>query len=450
MLEMTTLTKSLFFICDILLLNFSVMVSSLLFLDSRFIYASDNVYLLLFSNVAWLFLVLVSTPYDISKGWTITRVIKNQLAFILVHSSVIVSLIVFFGKEYSWQQISLVYLLFIPLFFFLRIAFLYLRKVFTPNTMIKNYVLVGRNQLASEVRKFFLMNPESGYKFQGYFDFNAGCLDFDEIRTFCSDRHVHELYYCLPNPDPEELGELVQFGLNSLIKVNLILESPIAAQSLSLEKYDQLPGLNVAPIALDDARNTVVKRLFDLVFSGIFILMIMSWLTPIIVILIKLDSKGPVFFRQLRSGEGNRPFNCLKFRSMKMNQEADTKQATKDDPRITKFGNYLRKSSIDELPQFFNVFMGSMSVVGPRPHMLKHTEEYSKLIEKFMGRHYVKPGITGLAQCMGYRGETKTLADMENRVRLDRYYIENWTFWLDIKIIFLTVVSLLRGSDKAY
>jgi lipopolysaccharide/colanic/teichoic acid biosynthesis glycosyltransferase len=135
---------------------------------------------------------------------------------------------------------------------------------------------------------------------------------------------------------------------------------------------------------------------------------------------------------------------------MKVNVQADTQQAVKGDPRITKLGHFLRKTSIDELPQFINVLIGSMSVVGPRPHMLRHTDEYSKLIEQFMGRHYVKPGITGLAQCLGYRGETKDLIDMENRVRMDRYYIENWTFWFDVKIIFLTIVSLIRGSDKAF
>jgi lipopolysaccharide/colanic/teichoic acid biosynthesis glycosyltransferase len=176
----------------------------------------------------------------------------------------------------------------------------------------------------------------------------------------------------------------------------------------------------------------------------------MSWLTPIIALLIKIDSKGPVLFRQLRSGENGLDFWCIKFRSMRSNIDANRKQATKDDPRITKLGAFLRKSSIDEFPQFLNVFWGDMSVVGPRPHMLKHTEEYASLISFYMGRHHVKPGITGLAQCMGYRGETQTVQDMKNRVRLDRYYIENWSFWLDIKIIFLTVVSLLRGSDKAY
>jgi lipopolysaccharide/colanic/teichoic acid biosynthesis glycosyltransferase len=135
---------------------------------------------------------------------------------------------------------------------------------------------------------------------------------------------------------------------------------------------------------------------------------------------------------------------------MVVNQESDTKQATKDDDRITQLGKFLRKSSIDELPQFINVLMGDMSLIGPRPHPIKLNEEFAKHINNIMARHYVKPGITGLAQCMGYRGETKDLADMENRVRLDRYYIENWSFWLDIRIIFLTIVSLLRGSEKAY
>jgi len=135
---------------------------------------------------------------------------------------------------------------------------------------------------------------------------------------------------------------------------------------------------------------------------------------------------------------------------MIVNTDSDTLQASKGDPRITKVGAWLRKTSLDELPQFINVFVGAMSIVGPRPHMLRHTEEYSKLIEQFMGRHYVKPGITGLAQCMGYRGETQSLDDMINRVRLDRHYIESWSFWLDLKIIVLTVISLIRGSDKAF
>jgi exopolysaccharide biosynthesis polyprenyl glycosylphosphotransferase len=246
------------------------------------------------------------------------------------------------------------------------------------------------------------------------------------------------------------LKTLVNFGLDSLIKVKVILDSSADGQAIQLERFENKPGFDLTPITLDDSGNQLVKRVFDILFSLIFIFLVMSWLLPIIYIMIKIDSKGPVFFKQLRSGKDNKPFKCLKFRTMIVNAKSDTLQATKDDPRITKLGHFLRRTSIDELPQFINVFFGSMSVVGPRPHMLKHTEEYSKIIEKFLGRHYVKPGITGLAQCMGYRGETKDLADMKNRVRLDRYYIENWSFWFDIKIIFLTIVSLVRGSDKAF
>ena len=184
--------------------------------------------------------------------------------------------------------------------------------------------------------------------------------------------------------------------------------------------------------------------------QAVFLLAIFSWLYPIIFILIKINSKGPVFFVQRRNGLKNRPFGCIKFRTMSFDRNAKFIQATKNDARITGVGKFLRKSSIDELPQFINVFLGNMSLIGPRPHPIKLNEEFSLLISNIMSRHYVKPGITGLAQCMGYRGETQTLADMENRVRLDRHYIENWSFWLDIKIIFLTVVSLMRGSDKAY
>ncbi|HRK53696.1 MAG TPA: exopolysaccharide biosynthesis polyprenyl glycosylphosphotransferase [Cyclobacteriaceae bacterium] len=432
-------------------LNLSILLSSIWFGEGKWLSNSDNIYLLIFSNLTWIFLVMVSTPYSVTKSWSISKIVKSQMAFLFVHLLVVASLFVFFNKTYSIFQILFLYLLFVPLFFLFRVVVFYLRKVLTSEISEKNYILIGKNDLSNEIRKYFLMNPESGYKFLGYFEFGSGTFDYHEIQEFCERKEVHEIYYCLPNAPKSEVEQLVNYGLNSLVKIKLIVESSFSQQqSISLDKYEIQPGLNLVTIPLDDSRNQLIKRIFDIVFSGIFVVTIMSWLVLLIGLIIKLDSKGPVFFVQLRSGEGNRPFKCLKFRSMKVNQEADTKQATKDDPRITKLGHFLRKSSIDELPQFINVLMGSMSVVGPRPHMLKHTEEYSKLIDKFLGRHYVKPGITGLAQCMGYRGETRDLADMENRVRLDRHYIENWTFWLDIKIIFLTIVSLIRGSDKAF
>ncbi|MBT0812314.1 sugar transferase [Litoribacter ruber] len=203
------------------------------------------------------------------------------------------------------------------------------------------------------------------------------------------------------------------------------------------------------------------KRVFDVLFAILVLFFLLSWLIPLMAILIKLDSSGPVFFKQLRSGRNNKPFYCLKFRSMIVNKEADWLQARHDDVRITRIGAFIRKSNIDELPQFINVLLGDMSVVGPRPHMLKHTEEYSWKIENYMERHKIPPGITGWAQVSGLRGETTEDVAMENRVKADLWYMENRTMSLDVKIILLTVwlsfypvhqdrvTSLMKQSELA-
>lgn len=412
---------------------------------------SSTVYLLVFSNLTWFFLVLVSNPYNINKGWSVSKILRSQVVFIFIHLLVIVSLIFFLHQHYSPFQITLIYGFFIPSFFSWKVISYYFRKLFTDELPYKNYIIIGKNETGTEIRKYYMQNPELRYRFVTYFADDLSEIGLEQIRNFCVRSGIHEIICCVQNVNDSSFKQLVSFGLDTLVKVRMVVDfKGPDQQSIPLDRFDNQKILHIVPIPLDQPQNQLIKRIFDLVFSSAFILMVMSWLLPILAIIIKFDSKGPVFFVQLRSGQDNKPFKCLKFRSMKVNVEADSKQASKEDPRITKLGFFLRKSSLDELPQFFNVFIGNMSLIGPRPHMLKHTEEYSKLIFTFMGRHYVKPGITGLAQCMGYRGETQTVADMENRVRLDRYYIENWTFWLDIKIIFLTVISLIRGSDKAY
>ena len=201
---------------------------------------------------------------------------------------------------------------------------------------------------------------------------------------------------------------------------------------------------------LEDLGNRIRKRLFDVVVSSLVAIFILSWLVPIIGILILLESRGPIFFIQERSGKDNKPFPCLKFRSMRVNKQSNEKQATKNDMRVTKIGKFLRRTSLDEFPQFLNVLKGDMSIVGPRPHMLKHTDEYSKLIGKYMVRQFLKPGITGWAQVNGYRGETLELKQMQKRVEHDLWYIENWSFFLDLKIMVLTVFNTLKGDDNAF
>ncbi|HQY12897.1 MAG TPA: exopolysaccharide biosynthesis polyprenyl glycosylphosphotransferase, partial [Ferruginibacter sp.] len=201
---------------------------------------------------------------------------------------------------------------------------------------------------------------------------------------------------------------------------------------------------------LDDVGNRIKKRALDLVVSTLVIVFILSWLIPILGLLIMLESRGPIFFSQLRTGKNKSSFKCLKFRSMRSNKEADTKQATKNDSRVTAIGRFIRKTSLDEFPQFINVFKGEMSLVGPRPHMLKHTTDYSKVVEDYMIRQFLKPGITGWAQINGYRGEITNPEQIKMRVNKDLWYLENWSLWLDIQILFLTIYHVLRGNKNAF
>jgi putative colanic acid biosynthesis UDP-glucose lipid carrier transferase len=214
--------------------------------------------------------------------------------------------------------------------------------------------------------------------------------------------------------------------------------------------YNQHVSFLEKNVHLENLVDSTSKRIFDIAFSLLVIVFILSWLIPILGILIKLESKGPIFYKQKRSGLRNKTFKVFKFRSMSVNNVSDIKQATKNDPRVTKIGNFIRKTSIDELPQFINVFLGEMSVVGPRPHMLSHTDYFSKKIDNYMSRHFVKPGITGLAQIKGYRGETNTIKDMRDRVRMDIFYIKKWTFKLDVKIIMDTIKLAIFGDCNAY
>ena len=244
---------------------------------------------------------------------------------------------------------------------------------------------------------------------------------------------------------------ITKFADNNLKVVKFIpQENTILNKDLKRDFYGLAPVLEFRSIPLDDSYNLALKRIFDIIFSVFVIFFLMSWLTPLLAILIKLESSGPVFFTQKRNGYSYQSFNCIKFRSMILNDKADVIQVSKSDERITKIGKIMRQTSVDELPQFLNVLLGDMSVVGPRPHMLSHTDMYAKKVDKFMVRHFVKPGITGLAQVSGFRGEIETDKDIIGRVKFDIYYIENWSLFLDLKIIIKTIIKAIQGDEKAY
>ena len=313
----------------------------------------------------------------------------------------------------------------------------------------REVILIGKEKNIQELKNFFAENPHYGYKLVKTFD-NSDIL-IDECLKYVEEQKVDEIYGAYEDLNQTEVEKLISFADNNLKVIKFLPnKNEILSQNMNIDYYGYIPIVSLRVIPLDKTFNQLVKRIFDIIFSLIVIILVLSWLIPLMAILIKLESKGPLFFMQKRNGLNYTEFNCFKFRSMAINEEADLEQVSKNDPRITKVGAFIRKTSIDELPQFFNVFLGDMSVCGPRPHMVSHTEMYAKRVDKFMVRHLIKPGITGLAQTNGYRGEVETEADIINRVKFDIYYLENWSLLLDLKIVFFTVFNAIKGEEKAY
>jgi len=434
------------------------MLSDIIFLNASIAFAfyiSGNapkahiIYFIAFSNLTWLFLIILSSPYSFSRNWDRPKTIKNQFIFISTHLLVVASLIFFYNREYTLIQVMLVYCFFTPVFYSSKFLASFFMQRFDQPHNTKSILMISQPQMQRHARQYLIDQTDWKYKFIELSDEPASGDLIVKIKSLCEDNAIDEIFVCLPYR--ADMNELIDFGLSKLVPIKLMADMRMEQGNSADEKhFNQASYVNLSTVSIDEPANKIIKRIFDLIFSTLFILTIMSWLVPLVALLIKIDSTGPVFFIQKRNGRKNKAFSCIKFRTMLVNADADTKQATKNDSRITKFGQFLRKSSLDELPQFFNVFMGDMSMIGPRPHPIKLNEKFASQIEKLISRHYVKPGITGLAQAMGYRGETSTLADMKNRITLDRFYIENWSFVLDLKIIYLTVVSLLKGSEKAY
>jgi len=259
-----------------------------------------------------------------------------------------------------------------------------------------------------------------------------------------------ELYVCLSRREKDTIRQLSHFCDHNVIRFYLV---PVSVEMLEIdlkrELIDDMEVFTTFENPLQNPWNKLIKRVFDIVFSIIFLIPT-ALIFPFVWLIMKIQSPGPLLFKQARTGIDGKTFNMLKFRSMHVNDDADKLQATKDDPRKYPFGDFMRKANIDELPQFLNVLRGDMSIVGPRPHMLAHTEQYSALIDKYMVRHFVKPGLTGWAQVTGFRGETKELWQMEGRVKRDIWYIEHWSIWLDIRIIWLTAKTMFIHDKNAY
>ena len=328
----------------------------------------------------------------------------------------------------------------------------------------RTLVFLGNDPANLIVYNELMADPATGYRVLGYFSDsiieNAPTTlpklgSRDDFRKLMDDYPncgfaFEELYCSLSHSEADELRQIMQFCDKNVIRFFYVPRIFSNLQlSLKPEKFGDTVIFTNHHEPLMLLGNRVMKRLFDIAFSTV-VLVMLSPLFPILALIIKMQSKGPVFFKQLRTGLNGESFMCYKFRSMHVNADADRVQATKHDPRKFPFGEFMRKTNLDELPQFLNVLKGDMSIVGPRPHMIFHTEKYSALIGKYMVRHFSKPGITGYAQVTGFRGETEELWQMEGRIQKDIWYIENWSMWLDIKIIFKTALTIIFPDKAAY
>ena len=374
----------------------------------------------------------------------ITRITNRTLIFILV--SFVIAHLFLPGNFSHLFLIECAAVFYVGKLVFYYFLYTYLRFRRAKGFFVHRVFIVGLNDMSVFLRHLLNNNPMLGYEFIGYIsDKNEEDKDvlghLDELVKLVSLHQIDFLFVThSAYNDVKKSKELLSICNKIGVRLRFVPENQYwFKNSMNMESVGSLAIFNPQEIPLDDLRSRFFKRSFDIIFSSLIIVFIISWLFPVLCILIKLSSKGPVFFHQRRTGINNKTFTCMKFRSMRMNANSDDKQATIGDSRVTSIGRFLRKSNLDEFPQFFNVLLGQMSVVGPRPHMLKHTEQYSELIEYYRVRHYVKPGITGWAQVNGYRGETDELWKMEKRVEYDMYYLENWTFVWDLRIILMTL-----------
>lgn len=318
-------------------------------------------------------------------------------------------------------------------------------------------VIVGANAAGERLFEAMHTDPGFGYKVLGFFDKNhthtgeymgVFCGDLDDLDKYVKENSVDQIFFALPGND-ESLMKVIKTADDNVVEFFYVPQVPrYVSRDFLVGNIGSVPVLTIRRNPLKKTVNSMLKRTTDIVLSSMFMVVYPLIYIPV-AIAIKMSSPGPVYFRQERTGYKGKSFTCLKFRTMQVNAEADIAQATANDPRKTRLGEFLRHTSIDELPQFINVLKGDMSIVGPRPHMLRHTDEYSQLIDKYMVRHFVKPGITGWAQVNGYRGPTDQLWKMEKRVEYDVWYIEHWSLLLDIKIIARTVFNAVAGESNA-
>ena len=459
--RLATLLRISFVILDILVLNLVFVICQYVFRENIALNKFQYTYLWFFSNAAWVAASWATSIYQDSYIYSFEKFSRRTMtAFLYLLALEMVYL--FFNKD---AQISRLFLISILSSFAIsllvnRFLHLALQQFFqNKDHIVRKVMIIGYNERAKKLASYLEQEPIKT-EIVGFCEEEENVNELSiypivgtigDAITASKEREVTEIFSTIAPEQLSGIYKLINEADQACIRFRIVPDfNHFIRKPVHLDYLKDIPVLSLRKEPLDDVGNRIKKRLYDLAISSLVTIFLLSWLIPIVGLLIWLDSRGPIFFIQQRSGKNGKTFNCIKFRSMKMNTESNEKQATKNDKRITWLGRFLRKSNLDEMPQFINVLMSDMSIVGPRPHMLKHTDDYSKLLNRYMVRHFLKPGITGWAQIHGYRGEIKHMQDINNRVEYDLWYLENWSVWLDTRIILMTAFNMAKGEKNAY
>jgi len=440
----------IFVACEAIIISF---VSSLMHYLTFSSWSSYNTLIVLF----WLITVIYTKSYNIGRDVNYLNTVRLAFKSIFILFSVVAIGNLF--VDYYTFSIKSIFLA-LSIFTFSVLTFrilvhLILDSYRSYGGNITNVAIFGYDKMGKNFYKTIIHNPHLGYRSTGIFSLNSkkrkqnDIPDLGSFDIFYKNSSYFQEVFISSKISLRYQKELIDFCDKNLISVKLLPELVnYQFRNFFVKKLYNIPVIEINQLPLDFWYNKILKRIFDIIFSILILVFFLSWMYLIFGIIIKIQSKGPVFFIQKRHGMGGKVFMCFKFRTMIQNTEEDTKYADNNDVRLTKFGRFLRISALDEMPQFINVLIGDMSVVGPRPHPIKLNDDFSNKVDKFSKRHQFKPGITGLAQIRGFRGKIYGFYDMSSRVKLDRFYFKNWSILFDLKICFNTVFGILKYNLK--
>lgn len=407
---------------------------------------------LLILLICWYF---ISRTFKIYKNFSylsLLSIVRKLMTHFFVFSIVVFA--VSGLKTENLFSIKLGVAFSLTLFFIIltqRVILFFFTKRYFKNNLQKNAIILGENFYTETLETLLQKRPDYGIGIVKSIDFENGWIQ--KLNDALNQYDIEYLYISIMRNefDEDEMNRVQEIAEKKRLKIYFIPDSILGnnLHNISVTYFDTLPVFTYGKFPLDFQESQIAKRTFDIIFTLIIFATLLWWLLPIIALAVYFSQGRPILFAQKRNGINGKEFNCLKFRTMRPDKENNRKPTERDDPRVTKLGKILRKTSLDELPQFFNVLKGEMSIVGPRPHMVSENESYSEIINRYALRHYVKPGITGLAQVKGYRGAVDTNRDMEMRIRTDIYYVRNWSFLLDLLIIYKTAKLMIFGDENA-